>query len=170
MHLHAADLVRLVLIGLGATLVMDLWLWTLGRLGVRTLDFAMLGRWLGYARRGRYAHAAIAKAEPMRGERALGWVIHYAVGLALAATLIVLKGRGWLHAPTVGAALAFGLATVVLPLLVVQPALGAGFASARTATPLRNVFKSFVTHGVFGAGLYLSAAALAWVWPGSAFS
>jgi len=35
--------------------------------------------------------------------------------------------------------------------------MGAGFASSKTPTPLRNCLRSLVTHGVFGLGLYVSA-------------
>ena len=60
-----------VLIGGGATVVMDLWLLLLRRgLGVRTLDYAMLGRWLGHVPRGTFVHESIAKARPVRGELA----------------------------------------------------------------------------------------------------
>lgn len=66
--------VRSLLIGGGATVVMDLWLLLLRRgFGVRTLDYAMLGRWLGHIPGGTFVHANIAKAAPVRGERVLGW-------------------------------------------------------------------------------------------------
>lgn len=50
------------------------------------------------------------------------------------------------------------MATVAVPLLLIQPAMGAGIASRNTPTPLRNSLKSLATHSVFGLGLYLSAA------------
>ena len=40
-------LMAVVFIGIGATLVMDVWLLALKRAGVPTLNFAMLGRWVG---------------------------------------------------------------------------------------------------------------------------
>ncbi|KCV60573.1 DUF2938 family protein, partial [Bordetella bronchiseptica] len=42
-------------------------------------------------------------------------------------------------------------------------ALGAGFASSRTPTPLRNCLRSVLAHAVFGLGLYLAGLALAWI-------
>jgi hypothetical protein len=50
---------------------------------------------------------------------------------------------------------------VLAPLLVLQPALGLGVASSRTAAPLFNATKSVVTHLVYGVGLYLAARATA---------
>src|SRR5262245_30172448 len=78
------DLSRIVLIGIGATAVMDLWLLALRRFGVPTLSFAFIGRWAGHLARGRFFHAAIGRAAPVRGELALGWLVHYGVGVAFA--------------------------------------------------------------------------------------
>ncbi len=155
-------LTQAVAIGVGATAVMDAWGLLLRRAGVPTLDFALLGRWVGHLRHGRFAHAAIRQAAPVAGETGLGWAVHYAVGIGFAALLVAAAGPGWLARPSLPPALAFGLATVAAPLFVMQPAMGAGIASSRTAAPLSNVLRSLANHAVFGLGLYLSAALLAW--------
>jgi hypothetical protein len=159
------DILRIVLVGLGATLVLDAWLALLKRLGVKTLDAALIGRWVGHMAHGRFVHAAIAKAPPVAGEAALGWAVHYATGVAFAALLAAVAGTGWLHRPSPGPALAVGMATVALPLLVMQPAMGAGVLASRTPTPLRNCLRSALTHTVFGAGLYATAVAIVQTWP-----
>lgn len=146
-----------VAIGVGATIVMDMWLLLLKALDVPTLNFSMLGRWVGNMSHGRWAHDAIAKAPAVKGELALGWAVHYAAGIAFAALLIVAKGSEWVHAPTLTPALLFGIGTVVLPLFVMQPAMGSGFASSRTKTPFQNCLKSVANHTVFGIGLYTAA-------------
>ena len=155
-----ADLLRAVAIGIGATAVMDLWLMLLKALGLPTLNFALLGRWVGHMPRGRWAHQAIAQAAPVRGETALGWAAHYATGIAFALLLAALAGPAWLRAPSVVPALGFGIGTVLLPFFVMQPAMGAGFVSSRTKTPALNVLKSLSNHTVFGLGLYAAALAL----------
>ncbi|MFT0516971.1 DUF2938 domain-containing protein [Pseudomonas faucium] len=149
-------------IGMGATVVMDLWGLLLRRLGVATLNFAMVGRWAGHALEGRMWHQAIAKAEPVRYELVWGWVIHYAIGVLFAMLLVAMAGEGWLQAPTLGPALVVGMGTVVAPLCFMQPVMGAGFFASRTPAPARNCLKSLVTHLVFGVGLFLSAAMIAW--------
>ena len=131
------------------------------RLGVPTLNFAFVGRWVGHLLRGRFAHGAIARAEPVAGERAWGWLTHYTVGIAFAGLLVLVQGVGWMSQPTLAPAVLLGVATVLMPLLVMQPAMGAGLASSKTATPLKNCLRSLANHTVFGLGLYLSAAALA---------
>lgn len=150
-----------MLIGIGATAVMDAWLLLLKHLGVPTLNFAFIGRWMGHLFRGQFAHAAIAKAVPIRGELAWGWLTHYAVGVAFATVLVSLQGADWVRSPTLLPALAVGVCTVAAPLLVMQPAMGSGFAASRTPTPLKNCLRSLANHTVFGFGLYLSALAIA---------
>jgi len=147
-----------LLIGGGATVVMDLWLLLLRRgFGIRTLDYAMLGRWLGHIPRGTWAHADIAKAAPVRGERVLGWCAHYGIGIAFAALLLVIQGLAWARSPTLVPAIAVGLATVAAPLFVLQPALGAGVASSKAPRPNVARLRSVLTHAVYGLGLYVSA-------------
>lgn len=150
-----------MLIGIGATAVMDAWLLLLKHLGVPTLNFAFIGRWVGHLFRGQFAHAAIAKAVPIRGELAWGWLTHYAVGVAFATVLVGIQGADWVRSPTLLPALAVGVCTVAAPLLVMQPAMGSGFAASRTPTPLKNCLRSLANHTVFGFGLYLSALAIA---------
>lgn len=157
----ATDLLRIATIGIGATVVMDLWLALLRRLGVPTLDFALMGRWAGHWRRGQWRHAAIARAQPVPGERALGWLLHYATGVLFAALLAAAAGAAWTRQPTLAPALAVGLATVAAPWLLMQPAMGAGIAAANTPTPWKNRLRSLANHAVFGLGLYLAAALLA---------
>lgn len=150
-----------LLIGVGATVIMDLWGMLLRRLGIPTLNFAMVGRWAGHVMRGRVRHDAIAKAEPVANELVLGWVIHYVIGVLFAVMLVGMVGEGWLSAPTLWPALVWGVATVAAPLCFMQPVMGAGFFASRTPTPGRNCLKSLVTHTVFGVGLFLSAGLIA---------
>jgi hypothetical protein len=150
--------VRSMLIGAGATMAMDVWAAVLRRFGVPSLNFAFLGRWIGHIPRGRWLHEeGIAKSAPVAGERPIGWCAHYSIGITFAALLLAVFGLRWARSPTPGPALLVGIATVVAPLFVLQPALGAGIASSKTARPVFNTLKSLVTHTIFGIGLYLAA-------------
>jgi len=86
------DLIRIAFVGIGATAVMDVWLLLLQRIKVQTLHLGLVGRWVGHMFRGKWAHNAIASAAPVEGERMLGWLTHYAVGVALAGLLVALCG------------------------------------------------------------------------------
>ncbi|WP_184635377.1 DUF2938 domain-containing protein [Variovorax guangxiensis] len=151
-----------VLIGTGATALIDLWGVARKRLlGVPSLDYALVGRWLAWLPRGRFFHMPIATTPPVRGERLLGWVAHYAIGIAFAAVLLAVWGHGWLLAPTPGPAMLIGIGSVAAPFFVMQPAMGAGIAASRTPRPAIARLHSLVTHAVFGLGLYTTGRALA---------
>jgi hypothetical protein len=152
---------RAVLIGVGATMVMDVWALLLRQFGIPSLNFAFLGRWLAHLPRGQRMHTSIAKATPVRGELLLGWLAHYSIGMAFAALLLSTFGLKWARSPSLLPALLIGIVTVLAPLFILQPALGAGIASSKTPTPVFNCIKSLVTHTVYGFGLYLAALATA---------
>ena len=147
-------------LGLGANLLMDAWSALLRRWGVPTLDYALLGRWAGHWPRGQWFHPSIRHASPVRGERLGGWALHYITGVVFALVFVAVVGTGWLAAPTWWPALAFGVVTVLLPWLVVQPAFGAGLASAKTPQPWRRRAVGLAMHVVFGTGLYVTALVL----------
>ncbi len=151
-----------LLLGLGATIVMDLWALMLRHLfGVQGLNYAMVGRWVGHMPRGTFAHDSIARAEPVRFETALGWGIHYATGILFAAILALLTGPEWMKAPTLLPALAVGVGSIVAPFFIMQPAFGLGIAGSKTPSPLKARLRSLMTHTVFGFGLYIAARGLA---------
>ena len=124
------------------------------------LDYALVGRWLGHLVQGRLGHEQIAASPPVPGERAVGWAAHYTVGIALAGVLLAITGPAWVEAPTPGPALGVGVASVILPYAILQPGMGAGFAASRMPDPVAARMNTFLTHTVFGAGLYLAALVL----------
>ena len=150
-------LLRAVLIGVGATLVMDLWALLLKRLfGAPSLDYAMVGRWIGHLPRGRLTHPGIARSAPVAGERAIGWIAHYAIGIGFALLLLAIWGPAWAARPTLPPALIVGIATVAAPFLILQPGMGAGIAASRTRKPGVARLRSLMAHASFGVGLYLA--------------
>ncbi|KVM81379.1 hypothetical protein WJ60_26045 [Burkholderia ubonensis] len=161
MNNTADALLRLLLIGAGGTLVMDLWaLFRRRAFGTPSLDYALVGRWLGHMASGRFRHASIVAAAPVRHERPLGWLAHYAIGIAFAGLPVALAGTQWISAPTLLPALAAGIGSVVAPFFVMQPAFGFGIAAARTPQPSVARRRSLVTHLSYGLGLYAAAQVL----------
>ena len=158
--------VRGAVIGAGGAAAMDVWAVVARRaFGVRGLDYALLGRWIGHASRGRLTHERIAAAAPLRGERALGWLAHYAIGVGFAFGLLLLWGLDWARSPTPGPALAVGVGTIVAPWFVMQPAMGAGIAGWRTPDPRATRIRNLAGHTVYGLGMFGVAFILASVWP-----
>jgi hypothetical protein len=149
---------RTVAIGVGATAVMDLWAQTLrGALGVKPLDYRMLGRWVGHLQEGTLTHDHIADAAPVRHEKTIGWCSHYLIGVAFGVVLIAMVGIDWARSPTLLPALAVGVVTVAAPWLILQPGLGAGIAATRTPRPNIARLQSLAAHTAYGIGLYAAA-------------
>lgn len=157
---------RSVLIGVGATAAIDVWNFFLRRVfGVRSLDYRMLGRWIGHLPRGEIVHDSIAKATSIRGELAIGWIAHYLIGETFAALLVAIWGLEWARSPSLLPALLVGLVTVVAPFFVLQPGMGAGIAASKTPNPNVARLKSLATHLVYGIGLYGTAVLTAALLP-----
>ena len=151
-----AFLPSMIVIGLCATLVMDVWGWLRQPLlGVAPPNYAMVGRWLLHMGHGQFRHTAIAASPATPGEKAVGWLAHYLTGLAFAGILLGIAGQSWIEQPTLGPALLVGIGTVAAPFLLMQPGMGAGMAASRTPAPNAARLQSLLTHAVFGLGLYL---------------
>ena len=155
-----------ILIGIGATALMDLWALILSRgFGTASLDYALVGRWLGHMPAGRFAHGSIAAAPRVRGERLMGWGAHYAIGVLFAGLLLAACGLDWARAPSPGPALVLGILTVAAPFFIMQPGMGLGVAASKTPKPNVARLRSLATHTIFGLGLYASTFLLARLMP-----
>lgn len=156
-----STMAQFALIGVGATVVMDLWALALRRLwGIPSLDYAMVGRWVLHMPKGVFAHKPIFAADPMGGERALGWFLHYAIGVVFAIVFGMVVGPAWILAPEPLSALLLGALTLVFPFFVMQPAFGAGIAASKTPAPNTARVRSLGAHLSFGVGVYLSGLLL----------
>jgi hypothetical protein len=164
MNIASGSLLPAIAIGLGATLVMDLWAVFLRRaFHTASLDFCLVGRWLRYMPEGVFTHASIARTPAKSAECALGWIAHYALGVVFALALVLVVSPAWLREPTLPPALIFGVVTVAIPFFVMQPSFGLGIAAAKTPDPTAARLRSLMTHAVFGLGLYVSAWALSFL-------
>ena len=147
----------ILLTGIGATAITDLWSIVRQRLfGAALPNYGLVGRWIAWMPRGRIFHDPIAATPPEHGERVIGWIFHYLIGVAFAALLPALWGSEWIRQPTLLPALMVGVATVAAPFLVMQPAMGAGVAASRTPRPAAARLHSLINHAIFGLGLYAS--------------
>lgn len=150
-----------IAVGLGATLVMDLWAIFLKRaFDIPSPNYCFVGRWLRYMPEGVFRHGSISAAPPKPAECAVGWFAHYAIGVVFALSLVLLASPRWLQQPTLLPAMILGLAAVAIPFLVMQPSFGLGFASSKTPNPAQARLRSLINHAVFGVGLYISALAI----------
>ena len=144
-------------IGVGATVLVDLWAIARRRaFNIPPPDYGLVGRWFAHLARGRFRHESIAVSPSVHGEQLIGWVAHYVVGVLFAALLLSVWGLAWVRHPMIGPALLVGIGTVVAPFLVMQPGMGAGVAASRTRRPAAARVQSLITHTIFGLGLYAS--------------
>ena len=150
-------------VGIGATLFMDAVALIKKRFFAQpSLDYRLVGRWLGHMLDGQIRHPTITAATSTRHEQRVGWLFHYLTGIVFAALLVVTVSSDWLNAPTLMPAVLTGLLSIAAPWLIMQPAWGMGIAASRTATPRVARQRSLITHLTFGLGLYLSAWLLAY--------
>jgi len=148
---------RILLVGTGATLIMDLSALLQARLlGLASLDYGLVGRWLGHMVRGRFRHTSIVTAPRVRHERLLGWAFHYLTGCIFTLLLVSVQGLAWLYNPTLVPALIAGLVSVIAPFFILQPAFGLGIAASRTAAPNVARRRSVIAHLTFGVGLFVA--------------
>jgi hypothetical protein len=149
------------LMGLGATLLIDLWALVLKHgFKIPSLSYCLLGRWILHMPQGTFTHPSIAAAQEKPWECQVGWLAHYSIGAAFGIGFGLVAVPGWLEHPTLLPALLFGVVTTLVPFLIMQPALGLGVASSKVARPSQARLKSLMTHTVFGLGLYLWALVL----------
>jgi DUF2938 family protein len=152
-----------IAIGVGATLVMDLWNLFLKRaFSIPSLNYCLLGRWIRHMPGGTIRHASITAARQKPFECMVGWIAHYTIGVAFALVFVVLASGDWIARPTLLPALLYGIGTVVFPFFIMQPSLGLGIAASRTPKPAQARLKSLATHTVFGVGLYVCAIGLSY--------
>ena len=151
-------IVNSVVIGVGATIAMDLLAIILQQLmGIAPLNYALVGRWLAYIGKGVFRHDNIATAKPVTAELIVGWAANYLIGVVFAAALIMFIGNEWISVPSVIPAIVFGILTVGFPFFIMQPGMGFGIAASKAPKPNVARFRSLLTHFIFGLGLYFAA-------------
>jgi hypothetical protein len=156
-------IIKIVVIGIGATITFDLWAQFLKlSFKITPSNICIVGRWLLYMPQGIFRHANIINAQKKRGECAAGWIAHYTIGITLAAIFVFIVGEKWFLDPTILPAIVFGIVSVIAPLFIMQPAFGFGFAASKTPNPWQARSRSIMNHAAFGAGLYLFALLLKW--------
>jgi hypothetical protein len=117
----------------------------------------MIGRWAAELCHSRWRHDDVSAETPVRGELWIGLAAHYVTGITL--TLVYLEAaRRSGRRPGLAGGTAYGLATAVLPLLLMFPSMGYGCCGLRSGDARRVVGSMLLGHAAFGAGIGLWAA------------
>jgi hypothetical protein len=150
-----------IFVGIGATVVMDLWAIFLKRaFNIPSPNYCLIGRWLRYMTNGTFKHPSIMAAAQKSAECTIGWIAHYTIGALFAIAFVVLATPEWLQSPTLMPALIFGIVTVGLPFFIMHPSFGLGLAASKAPNPMQARLRSLMNHAAFGVGLYVSALVL----------
>lgn len=148
--------ISIMFLGIGATLMFDLWTLLLKYIfKINPSNMCLIGRWIRYMPEGIFSHANIASVPQKSAECIVGWLAHYAIGIVFAAAFVALTGAAWLESPTFLPALIFGVLMVAAPFLLMQPAMGLGIAASKTPNPSQARLRTLMNHTAFGIGLYL---------------
>ena len=122
--------------------------------GAPSLDYAMVGRWIGHLPRGRLTHPGIARSAPVAGERAIGWIAHYAIGIGFALLLLAIWGPAW--ACLLYTSMCFVMMMVAIDQTVVGTALPTIVAELKGFELYAWVATSYLLTSVITCRLYTS--------------
>lgn len=150
-------LLRIMLIGIGATATMDIYAYIVRLFGIKGLDYRFLGRWIGHLFNGQFFHTKIFESPVIKSEALIGQFAHYLIGISFAFLLVLVSGKKWLENPSLFPALAIGILTIAAPFFLMQPAFGFGIAGSNLPDPNKARLLSLIIHSVYGIGLFLSA-------------
>src|SRR4029453_15623228 len=115
---------------------MDVWALLLKRaFGIPLANYCLVGRWICHMPEGTFMHASIASAPQKRAECTVGWIAHYVIGTVYALALVGVVSGNWLAQPTFLPAMIFGVGSVLVPYLIMQPSFGLGIAAFKAPDP-----------------------------------
>lgn len=153
-----------VLIGLGSTLMFDIWgLFLKYTFKIPPSNICLIGRWFRYMPYGIVKHTNIAVSPRKSGECAVGWMVHYLIGMMFATVFVVIAGEPWLQRPALIPAITFGVVTVLAPFFIMQPLFGFGVAASKAVNPTQARVRSVMNHVAFGFGLYFFGWLVRWL-------
>ncbi len=147
-----------IVVGIVGSLTMDLVGALFTKAGITRL--LPIGRWAAYLALGKFRHADIAKSAAVRGERPLTPLVHYAIGISLAAFYLAALGWLGLGGPAWWTAIGYGIGTSLLPYLLMFPSMGYGLFGLKGQPRYFLLRQSLLNHFIFGVGLWIGTLLL----------
>ncbi len=139
---------------------MDLWsLFQKHILKIAPLNYALVGRWALWLSRGKVRHNTIAATPPLEGERFIGWLCHYLIGIAFCGGAACVERRRLVLCPHSGDSAAVRGRNLIRAVL--DPAARIWFwRRGLTDSPtMAGAFAEPAGAPAYGIGLYLAASA-----------
>ena len=147
-------IIRGIIIGFFATMVMDLWTLFLFFIIGHPIDWGTIGKVVGYLFQGDLILSDMSQYHALKYQNAIGWMTHYTVGFiyAIAFELIVLHGLK--YKVSFLKTLIFAWVLMFFPLCVLSPLFDKGFFYMHSASSLYNILYTISCHTMFGIGLW----------------
>lgn len=149
-------LIFTLVVGIGSTFALDIWVTLLERLtGLPATNWGMVGRWLDGLSRGQFVLDGTNSTTASGREKAIGWLFHYAVGLAYAFLIPLLWGADVMTTLPVLPFVVIGLvASTAAGLVILYPGMGGGLFASRLPNQAATIVYLIVAHAVFAASQY----------------
>jgi len=154
--------IQIILVGVGACVIFDLWQRIFQKLtDIPATNWAVTGRWfLGVMLNGRLIARDLEAMPARANELAVGWLLHYGIAIGYAVIYAGLMQAGWLAVGFTDG-LIFGVISVLVPWLFLLPCLGKGIMARLTPTPRLVCAMALMMHTLFGISIGLGFALLA---------
>lgn len=143
--------------GLAGALFMDITETYAAKIGISSgVNIALVGRWFLSLLQGKFTHANILHTRPFAREVEAGWAFHFLIGGGGVALLypffFLLTGLALPGNHLLGGAI-FGLATSLLPWLIMLPSFGWGLFGRRGPAGSNALLASTLSHLPYGLGI-----------------
>ena len=148
---------EIVLMGIFSTLVMDIGEETVKALFPINESMApqYLGRWILNMFNGVFIHDNIQTAIHFSFEMPVAISFHYFTGIFLVGIFLWLRNNIKIFPSSMYMGLVYGWLTILLPWLIMFPALGFGFFGLGAHNGINNIIASIIAHSFFGLGITL---------------
>tara|TARA_B100001057_G_C22570076_1_gene840790 strand:+ start:230 stop:712 length:483 start_codon:yes stop_codon:yes gene_type:complete len=152
--MEVIQIMGIIIAGIVACLAMDIFQRVLLiTSGQPPSNWAVVGRWAFNVLRTTHLYQpTIDSSAEITGERAFGWVIHYAVGIGYAIVYAVSMQKGLLTT-SLSDGLIFGILSVIVPWFFFLPVMGKGIMGRHTPNPTKVCMLALANHCVFGLGM-----------------
>lgn len=121
---------------------------------IKILNYAWLGRWLLSIQDGKLVHQNITHSSIKKHEKALGWFLHYLIGILLV-FIFLYSCKQYNFDLNFKNSLIFSILTTLIPFLIMQPLFGFGFFASKTPNQMISLRNSIISHLSFGVGIYI---------------
>ena len=148
---------EIVFMGIFSTMVMDIGEETAKALYPikESMKPQYLGRWILNMSDGVFIHDNIQTATQFRFEIPVAISCHYFMGIFLVGMFLWLRNNIKNFPSSMVMGLVYGWLTILVPWLIMFPALGFGFFGLGTDNGINNVISSIIAHSFYGLGMTL---------------